>query len=346
MQGLISDGWFYLSFASLFVSGTLFFFLLGQYRAAVEAADRPEGEADAHAESPAASAVRPVYVSDDSASNAKVASAPSGRLAEKVSSPEVEPAPAGAPFEGHERRRENLTGGSSPAVLYLQSIKSQLDVLNGSVAELSRRVDSISGRDEALIERFGELSAAVAELKDAVTLASCSGAAAEAVPAPSAERAPAPDPAEAAEDVPSAAPVETPHVNPAPAPKMETNPDPNFERTFSLKSAARTGEKASSPVPDIPAAKPAPAGDESIRLELDELIETQLAAKTSRRAPSPSAVVELSPVSESAAVSVESTPEAAAVPAPTPAKEQTAPVVEAAPAEPEDKPRRGPVWPV
>ena len=42
MQGLLADGWFYLSAASLLLSGVLFFFLLSQYRAAVEAADRAE----------------------------------------------------------------------------------------------------------------------------------------------------------------------------------------------------------------------------------------------------------------------------------------------------------------
>ncbi len=39
MNGLWADGWFYISSAGLLVSGVLFFFLLGQYRAAADAAD-------------------------------------------------------------------------------------------------------------------------------------------------------------------------------------------------------------------------------------------------------------------------------------------------------------------
>jgi hypothetical protein len=39
MPGLWADGWFYISSAGLLVSGALFFFLLGQYRAAADAAD-------------------------------------------------------------------------------------------------------------------------------------------------------------------------------------------------------------------------------------------------------------------------------------------------------------------
>jgi len=42
MNGLWADGWFYISTAGLLVSGVLFFFLLGQYRAAADAADEQD----------------------------------------------------------------------------------------------------------------------------------------------------------------------------------------------------------------------------------------------------------------------------------------------------------------
>src|SRR5665213_2716893 len=71
MAGLLADGWFYISSAGLLVSGALFLFLLGQYRAATDAADQPEPEAAAEPHVPL---VRPVFVPEEPVPSRKIAS--------------------------------------------------------------------------------------------------------------------------------------------------------------------------------------------------------------------------------------------------------------------------------
>ena len=108
MNGLWADGWFYISSTGLLVSGVLFFFLLSQYRAAADAADATHAVLEHEAES---FPVRPVYIPthDEPAAVPKVASA-----------------------------------DSSPAVVYLENIKTQLEGLHVQVAELAKRVESVT----------------------------------------------------------------------------------------------------------------------------------------------------------------------------------------------------------
>ncbi|OGS01669.1 MAG: hypothetical protein A2V88_10930 [Elusimicrobia bacterium RBG_16_66_12] len=192
MNGLWADGWFYISSAGLLVSGVLFFFLLGQYRVAADAADGRQVALEPEAE---ISPGRPVYIPEESAPALapapapKVASVPSEPPAE---TPKAEAAAAAPNYAGLDRRRENTTGGISPAVVYLQNIKSQLEGLHAQVAELTKRVESVTSRDEALIERLGELAHAVEGLKSpAVAAAPAAEKAAEFVVAPAAAPAPA-----------------------------------------------------------------------------------------------------------------------------------------------------------
>ena len=168
MTGLLADGWFYISSAGLLVSGVLFFFLLGQYRAAGDAADQPEPEAAAE---PHAPLIRPLSLSEGGPSSAKIASVP----AESLAKPADRPAPAESKREAAsvpvDKRRETATGGVNPAVVYLQNIKNQLEELHSETRVLAKRVEAITDRDEALIERLSELAQAVADLKGANTSA-------------------------------------------------------------------------------------------------------------------------------------------------------------------------------
>ena len=99
------------------------------------------------------SAVHPVFVPDEPA-HAPVASI----------SPVVKAAEAKAP-----EKDTTVTGGISPAVVYLQNIKSELAELHQEMRDLAKRVDiglgGTSTRDEALIERLGELTRMVESLK-------------------------------------------------------------------------------------------------------------------------------------------------------------------------------------
>lgn len=300
MMGLWADGWFYISSAGLLVSGILFFFLLGQYRVASEAADATESAETAEAghgaekESAASAAIRPVYIPED---------APAAKVASHAETPEPKPKaePEPAPVE---RRKDpaTSTGGISPAVVYLQNIKVELADLHKDLRALSKRVDdelaSVSTRDEALIERLGELTRAVEGLKSAAP-APAAEAPAEAEPAKparkprKAEKAPEPE-----IEVAVAAP------EPAAAVVLEA-PKPSAEVVLEVLPPPPADV---APVAEIKA--PSPSPDETIRMELGALI-----------SPPPAAAE----------------PQAAAVPEPEPAKE-------AAP--PEEKPRRGPVWPV
>ncbi len=189
MIGLWADGWFYISSAGLLVSGVLFFFLLGQYRAASAAADATESDP---AEVSVAS-VHPVFVHEEPAP-APVASISPAKAVE-AKAPEKDPS-------------VTTSSGISPAVVYLQNIKSELAELHQEMRDLAKRVDiglgGNSTRDEALIERLGELTRMVESMKT--------------VPVPVA--------ASIVEAQSQARPIE---IEAAPAPRAELEPDPEFE---------------------------------------------------------------------------------------------------------------------
>jgi len=270
MMGLWADGWFYISSAGLLVSGILFFFLLGQYRIASEAADVTDGEQGADKEASSPAVVRPVYITED---------APSARIASHSDKAEAKPKIEGE-YAGPDRRKDaaTSTGGISPAVVYLQNIKVELADLHKDLRSLAKRVDdelaAVSTRDEALIDRLAELTRAVENMKSL----SVAPEAASPKKARKAEKAPEPQPE------PESAPVALEPV-PEPVPEPKT-------------------EAVSAP-------------DETIRMELGALI-----------APSPART---EPVTAPAAEPVEQVQEQAPVSTEPP---------------PEEKPRRGPVWPV
>jgi hypothetical protein len=335
MTGLLADGWFYISSAGLLVSGILFFFLLGQYRAASEAADQPEAET---AVEPSVPAVRPVWSPESSAPLTKVASFSPVKTEEKTpvmtagaAPPKAaEPKPESAPSAADKRRDAGL-GGVSPAVVYLQNIKTQLDELHGETRSLAKRVEAISGRDEALIERLTELTQAVAELKARPSAAAPAPASVEVpkrvkkVEAPAA--APAPTPVVS---IPATLSIERTTVagvpetiaepkreakpEPTPEPKLEAKLEPKAEPKIDLPKPEPKPERKTEPLPEpVVVSKPEPkkvlSADETVRFELDAVIESQLSKVTGRK----------------------------------PAPDSPAPAAEP---EPDEKPRRGPVWPV
>lgn len=307
MMGLWADGWFYISSAGLLISGILFFFLLGQYRVASEAADATEGaepsEAAQAADRESSSAIRPVYIPEESSSPKVVSHA-------DAPEPKPEPKPRTEPeFTGPERRKDpaNTTGGISPAVVYLQNIKVELADLHKDLRALSKRVDdelsSVSTRDEALIERLGELTRAVEAMKSAAPAPAAEPSAEpEEAPKPArkarkAEKPPEPEPQPAAEVVVEAPPPAAEVVLEAPTPAAEV----------SIEVLPPPPAEEPAPVAEV---KAGPSPDETIRMELGALI-----AEPPVKAEAP----------------------AAAEPAAEPSKEEAPPV---------EKPRRGPVWPV
>lgn len=259
MVGLWADGWFYIYSAGLLVSGVLFIFLLGQYRIASEAADATEVEVvsdkDAHG-----SPIHPVYTPDASP-------------APKVVSHAETPAPK-MPDAVAESRRDpaNTTGGVSPAVVYLQNIKTELAELHKEMSALAKRVDERlaegSTRDEALIERLGELASAVDAIRSAA-------------PAPEAP-APAPKKARKAEKAPEPAAAEpVPESVVEPKAAVESVPAEIAAVTLSLPPEPVPAPVAAPVIEPFPEPEPAPArkksdierrADETIRMDLSGLV--------------------------------------------------------------------------
>lgn len=278
MMGLWADGWFYISSAGLLISGVLFFFLLGQYRAASEAADVTDGEQGSDIEFSVAGAIRPVYIPDEAPAPQVVShpmTEPEAKPKPDVKAPEVK-SESMPRSEGEsaapERRKDSMNAAGSPAVVYLESIKGELAELHQEMRALSKRVDgelaAVSTRDTALIGRLGDLTRAVEKIKVA------------AAAAQDASEPPAP------KKVGKAEKAAEPIPEPAPAPIAAPAPEPKAE--------------------------PVRSADETIRMELGALI-----------APTPA----------------QPEPKTAVV-------ESTEPAPASPEAPPEEKPRRGPVWPV
>lgn len=295
MMGLWADGWFYISSAGLLISGILFFFLLGQYRVASEAADASEGEQGADKEISAPSVVRPVYIPEEAAAAPRVASHAEPKPEAKPDLPKPKP-----DAEAPRRDPANSTGGISPAVVYLQNIKIELADLHKDLRTLAKRVDdelaSVSTRDEALIERLGELTRAVEGFK---------AAQAEAAPAP----APAPEPAPRKARKEKAAPA--PEPAPEPALVLEKAPEPAPAEPAPAPVKAEPAdvvvEVLPPPAPDaIPEFKREPSPDETIRMDLSALV-----------SPEPKKAPAVEPAPE---------PAPAAEPAPEPEKPRRGPV--------------------
>jgi hypothetical protein len=257
LSGLWADGWFYISALGFLVSGALFFALLGQYRAAVEAADQNEPDL------PVEAATSPLNV--DFTPEPKRSFAPLASVA-----------PAPSPSD----KPDFQPSANSPALDYMKNIKTQLIELHAEVRQLTARIDAIGGRDEALIERLTEMTVVVASLKN-------SGAS-----SPSASE-------------------------PARKPKKVEVPAPSAETTQSVPVQAPPEKKPELKL-DV---KPALSPDETMRMELDAVIASQLPRNEVKSAAAPETAPKLEPAPE---------------PAPSIVSEP----------EPGEKPRRGPVWPV
>ncbi len=140
----------------------------------------------------------------------------------------------------------------NPAVVYLQNIKNQLEELHQETRDLAKRVDAITGRDEALIERLGELTQAVAELKSS----------AAAAPAP-VEPA-TPKRAKKSEAPPVAAPAPEPVVEVVAEPAAEPVAAPATPPTLAIEPTTVAGVPAAKAVP-----KTEPADEEGNLLRRD-----------------------------------------------------------------------------
>jgi hypothetical protein len=208
MIGLWADGWFYVSAAGFLVSSALFVFLLSQYRAAVEAED--EG-------APAAVEAAPLrpdfpipaqFSKGERTERTLISSVSEPAPVPLASQPRAQPVASAFPAEPPPKNRSEstLSGGSSPAVAYLQNIKEHMDKVEREVVELRAMAMQQAQQNETILSRLGELAQrfdaqpqqAVSEVHvpaaEPPAMAAASEAAPEAVPeaAPPMEAPPAP----------------------------------------------------------------------------------------------------------------------------------------------------------
>jgi len=131
---LLGDVWFCVSALGFLCSGALLLYLLGQYRAAVEEAE----ENDAASMSPESTSegeplpIKPVAVS-------------------------LPPAPVVALPEPR-RGDSNNSGGVSPAVVYLQNIKSKMETFEKEISTLTALSAQQAAQGELLLKRLSELA--------------------------------------------------------------------------------------------------------------------------------------------------------------------------------------------
>lgn len=361
MATLWADGWFYISAGCFLVSCVLFVFLLGQYRSAVEAEDEdmdvdlagksaestpaervyvPKGLSPAPFPEPAAAmpilsaaaAVVPAIVKSVSAPQVpaeKPAPKPAAAPAEApVIKPAAAPAAAtAAPAPAVKKSEATTTGGLSPAVVYLQNLKTQMDRLDKEITGLKSLAGQHATQNEMILKHLAEL----ADKLDKVSVAPPAAAPTTASAGPA---EPEPEPASALPETLEIAPRPA-----APAVEMErpaAEPAAEPMKTIELEIAARVAapapEPAAAPEPE-PAPAAAPPAPESDKTMIIEPTVAPIKLTDTKTIPLPKP-----PGFE---LSVE-TPAAEPVPAPA-----------AAPGKPSDEPaelpkpaRKGPVWPI
>lgn len=235
MQGIFGDVWFYISGAGFVVSMALFVFLLGQYRAAVESSDHHELEPEPQPVKPTPAPVpapKPIAVVpltkpaviEKTLIMPPPAPAPAPipvLVAVTAPASEVPPqVPAAAPVKTAApaaRKAETTTGGLSPAVVYLQNIKSQMDNLDKEMTQIKAAVAKQTTQGESILKRLSELTD--------------QWKAAAAKPEPNSQTIPVMAPVKKA-PAPISIPTQVPEPEPAAiAPAAQISPD----RTVELK---------------------------------------------------------------------------------------------------------------
>ena len=182
MLSLLSDGWFYISAGGLLVSGYLFVYLLGQYRAAVEAEDeavedlppQPDGQ------------IAPEPIIPHSAEESPMP------VIEQLSSlsPALTDSPAGV----------GLTESC------LQDVKAQMERLDLDIVNLKDCVARQAEQNERILERLAELARKIPQQSQALKVRAPK-------PVPVSAPAAVPEPVAAPESVVVSEPV----VEPPPA---------------------------------------------------------------------------------------------------------------------------------
>jgi hypothetical protein len=337
VASLLGDGWFYISALGFIGSGALFLYLLGQYRSAVEETEESDASA-VSLELPVKPVVvemtpapAPVPLVNQLKSQAAPAlalptvSVPAGKAPPVVTTTTANVLPDGcqggvssapsqgavAPgYTGPDRRRSDFTASSglSPAVVYLQNIKSQMEKFEKEISALRSLSVQQAAQGELVLKRLSELAENVKN----------SPAPRSAVPALA--RAVEPAPQTAPDETPAKEAVELKPAKSAEPPPKRAKATPAAAKSSAVQPAEK---KTEPPVAEQPerapsVVLPAPAPEPEAKAD-----------------PAPAPVIEALP--QTSAVEAPAAP-AAAVPADVAAPPE--------PDAPSSQPRKGPVWPV
>lgn len=178
MVTLWADGWFYISAIGFIVSAVFFVFLLGQYRAAVEAEDRQEDEgreleslpplpklvapaSEERQDLPQASAGAPTRTPRGFADYSEPEAEPEedgAAVKTVVIPPATETAAEEVPAKVIPAPEENPESAKpSPAVSYMQNLEKEIADLKSSAAQQAAQGDMILKRLAELWEKIDQL---------------------------------------------------------------------------------------------------------------------------------------------------------------------------------------------
>jgi hypothetical protein len=176
MASLLGDLWFWVSAGGFVLSSMLFVFLLGQYRAAVESEEEGlEPELPQPVPITAAPAGQKVYVPKAVVSTepdeAEPVPAPKPAPKPAAAAPKAEPAPAPqpaaqapapkpapAPAPAAKKPDMSTTGGLSPAVVYLQNLKGQMERLDKDIVNLKQFASQQAAQSDGILKALVALA--------------------------------------------------------------------------------------------------------------------------------------------------------------------------------------------
>lgn len=176
MATLWTDLWFYVSAGGFLASLALFFMILGRYRAAVETDEEAEPDQPVRSISfpdPEPAKPAPVLRSAAEAAGEKtlvlppserplpVAEAPAPRMEPVLRA--APPPQAAGPAAVEKRRGETTTGGISPAVVYLQNIKMQMEKFDKEIAGLRSLASQQAAQGDLILRQLADLKGRLTE---------------------------------------------------------------------------------------------------------------------------------------------------------------------------------------
>ncbi|MBI5623078.1 MAG: hypothetical protein HY924_04795 [Elusimicrobia bacterium] len=326
-MALLGDVYFYISAFGFAASCALFGFFLRQYRlAAAQAGDEHDVEpvelpkvVPLISESEPKLSVSAVLEPEKPAVPFVPEPSPAAKsVPAPAAKPEPQPSlqaalaalPPAGPAVPRPKSETTWPGGISPAIVYLQSVKSQLELLEKEVGNLKSLAAKQTSQEELILKKLGELSE---QLK--------SGRPSQTTTQPRVSPTPAPAQPKPVTKPPEAAPAPAPAPAPSPAKPVVTLPP------ITTPPVASAPEPVASPAPQSPVPEPLI----SLPPQTPEVVVT---------APAPQPVVEAAPAPAIQPLADEKPG------GPAPIVLEGIPE-QAGAAQPESKPsRKGPVWPI